>query len=224
MGFLFYATDSDAKSLAYARANIVRNHLQRLWASPVEARCNGLDFTMWNPPFYSSEEDIAQSAAEKASIRMPMLRDYPRRGGRFVVRTAMHANARQDVLPERNRWPLTQNLGMISPQYIILPSNLMTRADRKLPEHTVRPNPPLGNRLVIRTCPFTRRSDSIEWWTTAESNARPEYLPLAFRFALPRAMLYERLVLALDRIGGRCRRPCRYRTALETQADQMACR
>lgn len=42
--------------------------------------------------------------------------------------------------------------------------------------------------------------------------------------ALPRAMLHEHFILVQDGMEGASQTPCRYRTALETQADQMTCK
>ncbi|KZP29580.1 hypothetical protein FIBSPDRAFT_926993, partial [Athelia psychrophila] len=60
-------------------------------------------------------------------------------------------------------------------------------------------------RLPDRYAYPSSESGTIEWWTIAESNAHPEYLP--WPFALPRAMLHERLVLALDVIEGTSQTP-----------------
>ncbi|KZP29581.1 hypothetical protein FIBSPDRAFT_727438, partial [Athelia psychrophila] len=73
----FYATDIDAQSLAHVRANIAHNDLQSritLVAAdskgsifgPFESKHDTtFDLMMCNPPFSSSDEDIAQSAAAK---------------------------------------------------------------------------------------------------------------------------------------------------------------
>ncbi|KAF7979733.1 hypothetical protein HWV62_41100 [Athelia sp. TMB] len=70
-------SDIDAQSLVYARANVARNALEGRIAvvtaepegsifGPIEAEKEiQFDFTMCNPPFYASAEDIAQSAATK---------------------------------------------------------------------------------------------------------------------------------------------------------------
>jgi 23S rRNA (adenine1618-N6)-methyltransferase len=69
--------DIDEKSLEYARANVKSNNLghriniiARRPENPMiplnELNINSIDFTMTNPPFYSSAEDLLQSAAQKS--------------------------------------------------------------------------------------------------------------------------------------------------------------
>ncbi|KAH9930660.1 S-adenosyl-L-methionine dependent methyltransferase [Fomitopsis serialis] len=68
----FVATDVDEKSLQYARLNIQNNNLQDR-VSLVQSDPNGpvlqhvlvFDFTMCNPPFYGSKEDVKRSAEAK---------------------------------------------------------------------------------------------------------------------------------------------------------------
>lgn len=76
-----YATDIDSKSLSYARKNITLNELEsriRLQETTADGpliplddnRWSStdvtLDFTMCNPPFYSSPEDLNASYEDKA--------------------------------------------------------------------------------------------------------------------------------------------------------------
>lgn len=69
--------DIDEKSLEYARANVKSNNLEhrinivaRKPDGPMiplkELNIRSIDFTMTNPPFYSSAEDLLQSAAQKS--------------------------------------------------------------------------------------------------------------------------------------------------------------
>ncbi|KAM5470311.1 putative 23S rRNA (adenine(1618)-N(6))-methyltransferase [Microsporum ferrugineum] len=73
----FVATDIDEKNLIYARENVLRNNLQSR-IQVVESTPDGplipldgriplklLDFTMCNPPFYESQEEMLQLAEEK---------------------------------------------------------------------------------------------------------------------------------------------------------------
>ncbi|KAK2871741.1 hypothetical protein FQN49_002879 [Arthroderma sp. PD_2] len=73
----FVATDIDEKNLKYARENVARNNLQSR-IQVVETTPKGplipldgeiplkmLDFTMCNPPFYESQEEMLQLAEEK---------------------------------------------------------------------------------------------------------------------------------------------------------------
>ncbi|EED82506.1 predicted protein, partial [Postia placenta Mad-698-R] len=74
----FVATDVDEKSLHHARLNVQQNWLQER-ISPINQcrqsvlddihpqKCNRAkyDFTMCNPPFYSSREDVLRSAEVK---------------------------------------------------------------------------------------------------------------------------------------------------------------
>ncbi|KZT09695.1 S-adenosyl-L-methionine dependent methyltransferase [Laetiporus sulphureus 93-53] len=74
----FVATDIDEKSLQYARINVQQNHLDgRITimksnpSDPIfhclegDSHSEPFDFTMCNPPFYSSKEDVVRSAASK---------------------------------------------------------------------------------------------------------------------------------------------------------------
>ncbi|KDQ56197.1 hypothetical protein JAAARDRAFT_133008 [Jaapia argillacea MUCL 33604] len=76
--WFFTGTDIDTTSLAFAHRNITQNSLQHritlLQASsssddpilvPFALDPNAFDFTMCNPPFYSSVEDVAKSADMK---------------------------------------------------------------------------------------------------------------------------------------------------------------
>ncbi|KAK7421886.1 hypothetical protein QQZ08_009764 [Neonectria magnoliae] len=69
--------DIDERSLEYARKNVVLNHLQHrinvIQRKPEDSviplddlGITTIDFTMNNPPFYKSEEDMANSAAQKS--------------------------------------------------------------------------------------------------------------------------------------------------------------
>ncbi|EFQ99527.1 DUF890 domain-containing protein [Nannizzia gypsea CBS 118893] len=72
----FVATDIDEKNLQHARENVRRNHLQSR-IQVVDSTPDGplipldriqrkmLDFTMCNPPFYESHEEMLQLAEEK---------------------------------------------------------------------------------------------------------------------------------------------------------------
>ncbi|KPM37623.1 hypothetical protein AK830_g8937 [Neonectria ditissima] len=73
----FIATDIDPKSLEFARKNVALNHLQHrinvVQRKPEDAviplddlGIATIDFTMNNPPFYKSAEDMANSAAQKS--------------------------------------------------------------------------------------------------------------------------------------------------------------
>ncbi|KAK7415155.1 hypothetical protein QQX98_006099 [Neonectria punicea] len=73
----FIATDIDERSLEYARKNVALNHLQHrinvVQRKPEDSviplddlGIATIDFTMNNPPFYKSEEDMANSAAQKS--------------------------------------------------------------------------------------------------------------------------------------------------------------
>ncbi|KAH7171425.1 hypothetical protein EDB81DRAFT_710229 [Dactylonectria macrodidyma] len=73
----FIATDIDARSLEYARKNVALNNLQDrinvVQRKPQDSviplddlGIDTIDFTMNNPPFYKSEEDMANSAAQKS--------------------------------------------------------------------------------------------------------------------------------------------------------------
>ncbi|KAH6612952.1 hypothetical protein B0J18DRAFT_71346 [Chaetomium sp. MPI-SDFR-AT-0129] len=77
----FVATDIDTKSLGYAEKNVRLNRLdeqvrvlQRKPADPLipldDAGVQSIDFTMMNPPFYTSEDDMLSSANKKS--RPPM--------------------------------------------------------------------------------------------------------------------------------------------------------
>ncbi|KAJ7634629.1 S-adenosyl-L-methionine dependent methyltransferase [Roridomyces roridus] len=70
----FIATDVDEVSLRYARSNVERNGLGdriQILATTAEApifaalRDRRVDFTMCNPPFYSSHQEVAASAEAK---------------------------------------------------------------------------------------------------------------------------------------------------------------
>ncbi|KAI5457102.1 hypothetical protein BGZ63DRAFT_83174 [Mariannaea sp. PMI_226] len=72
----FIATDIDEKSLTYAEKNVTLNNLQdRIKVVPrkptdsliplEDLNIDSIDFTMNNPPFYKSEEEMTQSAAQK---------------------------------------------------------------------------------------------------------------------------------------------------------------
>ncbi|OLL25322.1 putative methyltransferase-like protein [Neolecta irregularis DAH-3] len=72
-----YGTDIDEKSYNYAVANVERNHLESqiklLFTLKetslfplLEFKIDRLDFTMCNPPFYESVEEMLQSAREKS--------------------------------------------------------------------------------------------------------------------------------------------------------------
>ncbi|GAA5888406.1 hypothetical protein JCM6882_008610 [Rhodosporidiobolus microsporus] len=72
-----FATDIDARSLSYARRNVAQNGLATsievfevkeegsIFAEDVVNSVECFDFTMCNPPFYASEEEIASSLAAK---------------------------------------------------------------------------------------------------------------------------------------------------------------
>ncbi|CAH0025441.1 unnamed protein product [Clonostachys rhizophaga] len=73
----FVATDIDAKSLEYARENVKRNGLThrinvlaRTQDDPMiplqDAKLSAADFTMTNPPFYASNDELLESAAQKS--------------------------------------------------------------------------------------------------------------------------------------------------------------
>ncbi|KAH6683571.1 hypothetical protein F5X68DRAFT_262997 [Plectosphaerella plurivora] len=72
----FVATDVDIKSLEYARKNVQLNGLEsriRVLSRtvddpmiPLEESSVGIDFTMSNPPFYESNEDLVSSAKSKS--------------------------------------------------------------------------------------------------------------------------------------------------------------
>ncbi|KAK0663457.1 hypothetical protein QBC41DRAFT_24062 [Cercophora samala] len=76
----FFATDIDAKSLQYARRNVMLNQLEgritvldRKPEDPLiplrgreSEKVSGIDFTMMNPPFYESEDEMLCSAQGKA--------------------------------------------------------------------------------------------------------------------------------------------------------------
>ncbi|CAH0058543.1 unnamed protein product [Clonostachys solani] len=73
----FVASDIDAKSLDYARENVKRNELThrinvlaRTQDDPMiplqDANLSSADFTMTNPPFYASKDELLESAAQKS--------------------------------------------------------------------------------------------------------------------------------------------------------------
>ncbi|BGP58034.1 hypothetical protein JCM8202v2_005691 [Rhodotorula sphaerocarpa] len=74
------ATDIDAESLQYARDNVARNKEDDsmsihqvepggpIFPSAVTESATSIDFTMCNPPFYSSAEEIASSQAGKERL------------------------------------------------------------------------------------------------------------------------------------------------------------
>ncbi|TQN70341.1 U6 small nuclear RNA (adenine-(43)-N(6))-methyltransferase, partial [Colletotrichum shisoi] len=73
----FFATDIDQESLAYARKNVQSNNLQsrisvvaRTAQDPIisldSLGVDELSFVMCNPPFYTSEEDLLDSAQKKS--------------------------------------------------------------------------------------------------------------------------------------------------------------
>ncbi|KAH7163506.1 hypothetical protein B0J13DRAFT_431525 [Dactylonectria estremocensis] len=73
----FIATDIDARSLEFASKNVALNNLQDrvnvVQRKPEDSviplddlGIDSIDFTMNNPPFYKSEEDMANSAAQKS--------------------------------------------------------------------------------------------------------------------------------------------------------------
>lgn len=73
----FIATDIDTRSLESARKNVALNNLQNrinvVQRKPVDSviplddlGIDTIDFTMNNPPFYKSEEDMVNSAAQKS--------------------------------------------------------------------------------------------------------------------------------------------------------------
>ncbi|KAJ0145664.1 hypothetical protein ACKLNR_005569 [Fusarium oxysporum f. sp. zingiberi] len=73
----FIATDIDPKSLEYARKNVALNGLDNrikvVERKPTDAliplddlNVNSISFTMSNPPFYKSEEELLESAKQKS--------------------------------------------------------------------------------------------------------------------------------------------------------------
>ncbi|CCF39686.1 hypothetical protein CH063_10456 [Colletotrichum higginsianum] len=73
----FFATDIDQKNLAYARKNVQSNNLHnrisvvaRTAQDPIlsldSLGVDELSFVMCNPPFYTSEEDLLESAQKKS--------------------------------------------------------------------------------------------------------------------------------------------------------------
>ncbi|KAI0466026.1 hypothetical protein F4859DRAFT_340840 [Xylaria cf. heliscus] len=73
----FIATDIDAESLSSARANAHLNHLEsrirvvdRVPSGPIiplnELNMNSIDFVMVNPPFYVSDKELLDLAAQKS--------------------------------------------------------------------------------------------------------------------------------------------------------------
>ncbi|KAK0513586.1 hypothetical protein JMJ35_003950 [Cladonia borealis] len=73
----FVATDVDEKNIEYARSNVIRNNLKPrirpLRTKPTDPLIpldalglESIDFTMCNPPFYTSTADLLSSAAAKS--------------------------------------------------------------------------------------------------------------------------------------------------------------
>ncbi|KAH6989294.1 hypothetical protein BKA56DRAFT_668449 [Ilyonectria sp. MPI-CAGE-AT-0026] len=113
----FIATDIDARSLEFARKNVALNNLQNrinvVQRKPQDSviplddlDINTIDFTMNNPPFYKSEEDMVNSAAQKArpplsactGVKVEMVTDGGEVG--FVDRILQESL----ILRERVQW------------------------------------------------------------------------------------------------------------------------
>ncbi|KAJ7461731.1 S-adenosyl-L-methionine dependent methyltransferase [Mycena galericulata] len=116
----FIATDVDEFSLQSARSNVEKNRLLeriQIFETTPEAPIFGclhndqdarVDFTMCNPPFYSSHEDVATSADAKES-EPNAVHDYPGGESSFVRRMVVESVG----LGERCRW-YTSMLGKMS--------------------------------------------------------------------------------------------------------------